>query len=429
MRTRLFMNKLIIAFLAVLFFTTCKKEITNIDSFSSFGRVYPMKGNQNIAGAIKTADDGYLLWGNTDAGEHGKQDGFLMRLDKDYKQLWYKTYGGFSNDYIESATFDEQGNILAGGSSTSFGVSIDSNSAIANPCIYAVYVTGNGELLWQKTYYGNPYAINPALPNYSNALNKVLVLPNQNFALVGTTSNYLRNWGGNDYYTPNAFVQCINNMGDTLWHSHYNYFDTISPLPNFNILYWGSNALVSPDGKIQMLMLTTEGGADYFPLSLVKISPNSESGYNKCISRKPLVNFNHILFFQEFSTRKFCPMQLVDNGQENYIIVDQGEMLFCKADGTIIKRATISEDYLIHDMFYKDGLVYFVSNHDIIKTDLNGKILWKSDTYSNTQIDKVKGIFIQKDNSISVFCSYQNALNEKDIALLRLTENGQLIFK
>lgn len=424
MRIKRYIYQLTIAFLGLVLLSTCKKEITKIDSFSSFGRVYPMKGNQNIAGGIKTADDGYLLWGNTDAGEHGKQDGFLMRLDKDYKKLWYKTYGGFSNDYIESATFDEQGNILAAGTSTSFGVSIDSTSALVNPSIYAVYVKGNGELLWQKTYNGNPGAV-----NISNDINKVLLLPNQNFALVGTTSNYLRNWGGNSYYTPNGFVQCINNMGDTLWHSHYNYFDTINPLPDFSILYWGSNAVVSPDGNIQMLMLTTEGGADYFPLSLVKISPNSVSGYNKCISRKPFVNFNHIFFFQEFSTKKFCPMQLVDNGQEYYIIVDQGEMLFCKADGTIIKRATISEDYLIHDMFYKDGLAYFVSNHNLIKTDLNGTILWKSDTYSNTQIDKVKGVFIQKDNSISVFCSYQNALNEKDIALLRLSENGQLIFK
>ncbi|MFM9943617.1 MAG: hypothetical protein ACKVQB_00145 [Bacteroidia bacterium] len=426
MKIKRYIYQLTIAFLVVVLFSTCKKEVTTTDSFTSFGRVFPIKGNQNIAGAIKTPDDGYLIWGNTNGGSHGKQDGFLLRLDKDYNQLWYKTYGGFSNDYFESATFDGQGNILAAGTSTSFGVSIDSASAIANPCMYAVYVTGNGELLWQKTYYGNP---NPNTQNFSNALNKVLLLPNQNFALIGSTSNYLRKFGTQAYYASRAYIQCINKLGDTLWNSHYNYFDTISPMPDFVISYIGSNALLSHDGNIQMLMVKHSGGADNFPLSLIKISPNSTSGYNKYISRKPIVGFYSTYFFQETSINYFYPMQLVNDGQENYIVAAQSEMLFCKADGTIIKRTLISEDYLINDMLYKDGLAYFVSSHEIIKTDLNGTILWKSNAYDKLKIDKVKGIFMQKDNSISVFCSYQNTLKEKDIALLRLTESGQLILK
>src|ERR1043166_3135695 len=165
--------------------TTCKKEVRNTDAYTSFGRAYNISGNQNLIGSIKAPDEGYLLWGYTDAGMYGMQDGFLMRLDKDYHQLWYKTYGGFSNDYFESAIFDADGNIVAAGLSTSFAGSHDTKNVTVNACIYAVYVNGNGELLWEKSYQGNAGAL-----NYSNTLSKVLLLPDQNIALVGSTNNY-----------------------------------------------------------------------------------------------------------------------------------------------------------------------------------------------------------------------------------------------
>ena len=38
-------------------------------------------------------------------------------------------------------------------------------------------------------------------------------------------------------------------------------------------------------------------------------------------------------------------------------------------------------------------------------------------------------IFIEKDNTISVFCSYHNTINETDIAILKLNQDGQLILK
>ncbi len=411
-----------IAFLFLCLLVTCKKEVATIDSFTSFGRAYPMAGNQNIIGATKTPDDGYLIWGNTDAGTHGKQDGFLMRLNNDYKPIWYKTYGGFSNDYFESATFDGQGNILAGGTSTSFGVSLDSNSTLANPCMYAVYVNGNGELLWQKTFVGNPGA-----KNIANTLFKVLLLPNQNFALVGSTNNYLQQFGGTTYYALNAFIQCINNKGDTVWHSNYNYFDTIDPLPDFPIVYVASNAVLSPDGNIEMLMLRKANGSQYFPLSLINIASNSTSGTNKYISRNPLIGYANGAFYLGVLERPFFPMQLVDASSEKYIVAAQGEMILCNSGGTILKRVEINENSPVQDLLVSNGFAYFANNRYFVKTDLNGKFSWNSTAYDKQNIDVVKGIFIEKDNSLSVFCSYYNSLAEKDLALLRLNQNGQLI--
>ncbi len=401
-----------------------------MDSFTSFGRAYPMAGNQNIIGAIKTPDDGYLLWGNTDAGVQGNQDGFLMRLDKDYKQLWYKTYGGFSNDYFESATFDGQGNILAAGISTSFGASLDSNTYIANACMYAVYINGNGELLWQKSYSGNPGAT-----NYSNTLSKVLLLPDQNFALVGSTNNYPQQYGKNRIILPTSFIQCINKQGDTLWHGNYNYYDTISPfdtlnpLPSYYFSYWASNAVLSPDGDIEMLMAEGGKGVENYPMSLIKISHNSTSGYNKYISRKPIPGYGYGGGYTGVYEKTFFPMQLLNESSENYMVAAKTEMILLNSGGTILKRVELNGNSVIQDMLISNGFAYFAGNRSLIKTDLNGTVIWKNTAYDELKIDKVKGVFIEKDNSISVFCSYNNALGEKDIALLRINQNGQLILK
>lgn len=429
MRIKSYVQQITILFLGLILLTTCKKEITKIDSFTSFGRAYPKKGNQNIKGTIKTSDGGYLLWGDTDGETHGKQDGFLMRLDKDYNQLWYKTYGGFSHDNFESATFDEQGNILVAGTSISFGVSLDSNSIVANPCIYAVYVNGNGELLWQKTYSGNPGATNVYNTNINNTLCKVLLLSNQNFALVGSTNNYLQKFGNTDYFTSNAFIQCINKQGDTLWHSNYNYFDTISPLPNYVINYMASNAVLSPDGNIEMLMVLQGSGDQNFPMSLVKVAPNSTTGYNKYISRKPISGYFHTGFYPGVYNTPFFPMTSVSESPEIYLVAPQIQMILCNSGGTMLKQVYIDEGSAIQDMLYNNSFVYFANNNYIIKTDLNGTILWNNTSYSKLKIDKVKGVFIEKDNSFTVFCSYNNAVGEKDLAMLRLNENGQLILK
>jgi hypothetical protein len=426
MKMKTSFNPLIILVIGLVLFSHCKKAVTNIDSYTSFGRAYPINGNQNIYGAQKSPDGGYLIWGSTDAGTQGKQDGFLMRLDKNYNQLWYKTYGGVGIDYFQSAALDGQGNILAAGTSTSFGVSLDSNSYTPGPCIYAVYVNGNGELLWQKTYYGNPGA-----PHFSDALNKVLLLPNQNFALIGSTNNFTKIIGASTLVVaPHAFIQCINKQGDTLWSSHYDYDSTNVSLPsNPLISSHAGNATLSPDGNIEMLMVTIDTNRVDFVMSLIKITPDSAGGYNNYISRKLIQGSFRSIFYPSIYEKAFFPMQLANESSENYFIAAQSEIILSSSDGTMLKREVLNEGSIIDDLLVSNGSAWFASNRNLIKTDLNGTIIWDNSSYEKLKIDKVKGIFIEKDSSISVFCSYKNAVGENDIAILRFEQNGQLILK
>jgi hypothetical protein len=184
-------HKITILIHFIFLLTNCKKENNNITSNTAFGSAFNIDGNQEISGVIKSPENGYLIWGITNNTNKARNDGFVMLIDENYKQIWYKTFGGSNDDYILSCVYDDEGNIMAVGSSNSFGVSIDSNSLKRNELIYAVYLNRNGDTKWEKTFQSNI-----GNTNNSTSANKVLFLPNKNFALVGSTTNYQKIFSG-----------------------------------------------------------------------------------------------------------------------------------------------------------------------------------------------------------------------------------------
>ena len=108
----------------------------------------------------------------------------------------------------------------------------------------------------------------------------------------------------------------------------------------------------------------------------------------------------------------------------------ESKMLIYQPNGTVFKHNRVAtEGSPIQDMTYHNGFAYFATKNELIKADLSGIIVWNSLTYLDLNIDRVEGVFIENDLSISVFCTYINTLNEMDIALLRINENGKLILK
>ncbi|MCW1953934.1 MAG: hypothetical protein KIH80_007165 [Flavobacteriia bacterium] len=51
--------------------------------------------------------DGYLVLGNTGSYGRGNNDVYLTKLIKKGKEQWFRTYGGFFNDYGRSITPSE----------------------------------------------------------------------------------------------------------------------------------------------------------------------------------------------------------------------------------------------------------------------------------------------------------------------------------
>ena len=102
-------------------------------------------GSANEAGyaAIETGD-GYLLVGTSESFGNNLIEGYVVKVDSGGNLEWEKTYGGASDDYIQSITETEQG-YIAVGYTTSTGT--------GESDIWVFSISPTGDLL-EETFYG-----------------------------------------------------------------------------------------------------------------------------------------------------------------------------------------------------------------------------------------------------------------------------------
>ena len=95
---------------------------------------------------VISVDDGFLIIGETSSYGAGWNDFWLIKLDQDGSPQWNQTYGGSVNDIGKSIIVTDEGYLLVG-TSESFGDSLIEG--------YIVKVDSNGELEWENTYGGS----------------------------------------------------------------------------------------------------------------------------------------------------------------------------------------------------------------------------------------------------------------------------------
>ena len=96
-----------------------------------------------------TSDDGYIVLAHTLSFGKGSLDFYLLKLDDNGDSLWTRTYGGTGSDWggFVQQTADE-GYVLTG-DTYSFG---DPNGDI-----YLIKTNSSGDTLWTRTYGGTEY--------------------------------------------------------------------------------------------------------------------------------------------------------------------------------------------------------------------------------------------------------------------------------
>lgn len=97
------------------------------------------------ASSILATDDGYLIIGSTSSFGNGNYDMYVIKTDKDGKQQWQNTYGGFYNEYGFSGELTDTGYLLKGSKQN-----CDNNTDINRKChsnIWFVEIDKNGNEL------------------------------------------------------------------------------------------------------------------------------------------------------------------------------------------------------------------------------------------------------------------------------------------
>lgn len=105
-------------------------------------------GSQNEVGYSiqETLDDGYVIVGKTNSSGAGKDDVWMVKTDSEGNILWEKTYGGLQTDigYSVQQTLDE-GYIIVG-KTNSFGAGKDD--------MWLIKTDKEGNKLWDETFGG-----------------------------------------------------------------------------------------------------------------------------------------------------------------------------------------------------------------------------------------------------------------------------------
>jgi len=102
--------------------------------------------DEDFANTIIYSGDGYLMAGKTETYGHGDFDAYIVKLNKAGREEWLHAYGGNDDDTANDIISTDDGYILVG-STDSFGLTRDD--------IFVVKIDRDGKIIWQRSYGGN----------------------------------------------------------------------------------------------------------------------------------------------------------------------------------------------------------------------------------------------------------------------------------
>ena len=155
---------------------------------------------------IPTSDGGFAITGYTNRNLNN--DMFLLKLDHDGNQQWYKTYGGPKDDAGNALVQTSDGGYLITGSTNSFGKAKRNNTSYLD--VYAVRTDQNGDTIWTRTYGYKSPGFNSHFNDYANT---VCNAADGSHYIGGLTYNYVVN----HFAYPASLVMKIKDNGDTIW--------------------------------------------------------------------------------------------------------------------------------------------------------------------------------------------------------------------
>ena len=88
------------------------------------------------------------------APNYGEADYWVIKINKDGKKLWDKTYGGTSNDRLVAIEQNKTGYIMLAGQSISLPGGTKQDTLRGNYDFWLIYIDEKGDILWDQNYGG-----------------------------------------------------------------------------------------------------------------------------------------------------------------------------------------------------------------------------------------------------------------------------------
>ena len=107
-------------------------------------RTYGGSGGDSAFSLIQTTDGGYAVAGITESKGVGRWDAWVIKLDKQGKIVWDKTYGGSESDYGVSLIQTTDGGYAVAGITESKGAGGEN--------LWVIKLDEQGKIVWDRTY-------------------------------------------------------------------------------------------------------------------------------------------------------------------------------------------------------------------------------------------------------------------------------------
>ncbi|RUM66014.1 MAG: hypothetical protein DSZ05_05070 [Sulfurospirillum sp.] len=125
-----------------------KQAIAKKRQFTSSWQIAFGGTSKDIAYGVAPAENGsVIVVGQCRSYGKGRDDVLAMKVNRDGKTLWKKTFGRKRKDIAYAITRTSDGNFVAVGESRSF-------SKLGDPDVYVIKFDTNGNLIWENTYGG-----------------------------------------------------------------------------------------------------------------------------------------------------------------------------------------------------------------------------------------------------------------------------------
>lgn len=159
---------------------------------------------------ISTSDGGYVVIGYTNSndgdvsGNHGQNDGWVIKLNSTGGIMWQKLLGGSLTDLLNSVTTTSDGGYIVTGSTYSNDGDVSGNHGDRDGWVIKLNSTGN--IVWKKLYGGT------ALDD----LGSIIATSDGNYIIVGATQSNNGDVSGNHGFYDGWIIK-IDGNGNIIW--------------------------------------------------------------------------------------------------------------------------------------------------------------------------------------------------------------------
>ncbi len=229
-----------IGFMVISFFGACKKEIDNQELSSATIKYYLGSDNNKVNNVIKTKDGGFIYCGNSGTNSTNTE-AFLLKVNADGKQEWYKTFGERDYDEFFNVIQTSDGGFLAVGQSNSNVTGSTSNNFYTRD--FTVKLNSSGVVQWIKSSH-------PSTNGYSK-LYAAVESPDGSFFVTGNCSDT----------TADILLIRYNQSGQLMFDSAYPNLNLYAPfMVSENYHEYGRTINIANDGTIMIGGVMSRGG-------------------------------------------------------------------------------------------------------------------------------------------------------------------------